>query len=97
MTYNEQAVADGFIAMCNDHRRYQKMQEETEKTEPVSPVEKWRDKSELDSFSIKFVQEQREIEVIIKAKDPLDCVTVAGFVVTAFKSLRCFPEVKVLP
>jgi hypothetical protein len=59
--------------------------------------EKAKDLTELNHFDIKITVEGVGLEIIINATDPLDCVTMAGYVIRNLRQWGKEPTVVVLP
>ena len=79
--------------MCDHSQRFEKMQKENEKPKEhdLSDLPEFsldKPTSEKEIFTLKVVQEQREIEVLIKAPDSGDVVLIAGYVRDAIAKLR---------
>ena len=58
---------------------------------------KAKDLTEWEPFSIKIEVKAIGLEILIHAKDPLDCVTLAGAVIAELRRLDKTPEVVILP
>jgi len=58
---------------------------------------KAKDLSDLTHFDIKLIVEGIGLEVIINAYDPLDCVTLAGAIISHLRRWGKEPTVVVLP
>ena len=65
--------------------------------QPEQERKKQEDMAEFSHFDIKITVEGIGLEIIINAADPLDCVTMAGMIISHLRQWGKEPKVVILP